>query len=141
MLWSGLLLGSQATDTLTTALDRAQGALELMPVSAQVLEVGGVALFWVIKLLIVASAAAADGEASARTRQYRPRRMRSGDSRTAECAGRRWRSQACTQLAHVQPGPSESDDNRRPLRVNFRNVARIFLRRSAVMFPPGLLGR
>jgi len=59
LLWSGLLLGGQATDTLTTALDRAQGALEMMPVSAQVLEVGGVALFWVIKLLIVASAAAA----------------------------------------------------------------------------------
>lgn len=59
MLWSGLLLGSQATDTLTTAVDRARGALESMPVSARLLEVGGVALFWSFKVLIVASAAAA----------------------------------------------------------------------------------
>jgi len=59
MLWSGLLLGSQATDTLTTAMDRAHGAIEMMPVSNRLLEVGGVALFWTFKLMIVASAAAA----------------------------------------------------------------------------------
>jgi hypothetical protein len=59
VLWSGLLLGSQATDTLTTAIDRAHGAIEMMPVSNQLLEVGGVALFWTFKLLVVASAAAA----------------------------------------------------------------------------------
>ena len=59
MLWSGLLLGSQAADTLTTAIDRARGAVEAMPVSAQLLEVGGVALFWVFKVMIVAAAAAA----------------------------------------------------------------------------------
>ncbi|HKW08141.1 MAG TPA: hypothetical protein VJS19_11310 [Candidatus Dormibacteraeota bacterium] len=59
LLWSGLLLASQATDTLTTAVDRARGALESMPVSARLLEVGGVALFWSFKVLIVASAAAA----------------------------------------------------------------------------------
>jgi hypothetical protein len=59
LLWSGLLLGSQATDTLTTAVDRATGALETMPVSARLLEVGGVALFWSFKVLVVASAAAA----------------------------------------------------------------------------------
>lgn len=59
MLWSGLLLGSQATDTLTTAIDRARGAIESMPLSARLLEVGGVALFWGFKVLIVASAAAA----------------------------------------------------------------------------------
>ena len=59
LLWSGLLLGSQATDTLTTAIDRARGAIEAMPVSARLLEVGGVALFWGFKVLIVASAAAA----------------------------------------------------------------------------------
>lgn len=59
LLWSGLLLGSQATDTLTTAIDRARGAIESMPVSARLLEVGGVALFWGFKVLIVASAAAA----------------------------------------------------------------------------------
>lgn len=58
-LWSGLLLGSQATDALTTAVDRARGALESMPVSARLLEIGGVALFSTFKVLIVASAAAA----------------------------------------------------------------------------------
>ena len=59
LLWSGLLLGSQATDTLTTAIDRTRGAIEAMPVSSQLLEVGGVALLWTFKLMIVASAAAA----------------------------------------------------------------------------------
>jgi hypothetical protein len=58
-LWSGLLLGSQATDTLTTAIDRARGAVELMPISSRLLEVGGVALFWTFKVMIVASAATA----------------------------------------------------------------------------------
>jgi len=59
LLWSGLLLGSQATDTLTTAIDHAKGMMELMPISAQLLNVGGVALFWICKLLFVAGAAAA----------------------------------------------------------------------------------
>ncbi len=59
LLWSGLLLGSQATDTLTTAMDRARGAVEAMPISARLLEVGGLALFWTFKVVIVASAAAA----------------------------------------------------------------------------------
>ncbi len=58
LLWSCLLLGSQATDTLTTAVDRAQGALESMPISARLLEVGGVALFSTFKVMVVASAAA-----------------------------------------------------------------------------------
>lgn len=58
-LWSGLLLAGQATDTLTTAVDRARGALESMPISARLLEVGGVALFWSFKLVVVASAATA----------------------------------------------------------------------------------
>ena len=59
VLWSALLLGSQATDTLTTAIDRARGAVEVMPISSQLLETGGVALFWTFKVMIVASAAAA----------------------------------------------------------------------------------
>ena len=57
--WSCLLLGSQATDTLTTAVDRARGAVEMMPISSRLLEVGGVALLWTFKVMIVASAAAA----------------------------------------------------------------------------------
>jgi hypothetical protein len=59
LLWSGLLLGSQTTDTLTTAIDRARGAIESMPVSARLLEVGGIAMFWGFKLLIVATVAVA----------------------------------------------------------------------------------
>lgn len=58
-LWSGLLFAGQATDTLTTAVDRARGALESMPVSARLLETGGVALFSTFKVLVVASAATA----------------------------------------------------------------------------------
>ena len=59
LLWSGLLFGSQATDTMTTAIDRARGAVEMMPISNRLLEVGGPALFWTFKVLVVASAAAA----------------------------------------------------------------------------------
>ncbi len=59
MLWSGLLLGSQTTDTVTTALDRARGAIEAMPVSARILEVGGIAMFWGFKVMIVATVAVA----------------------------------------------------------------------------------
>ncbi|HET7419321.1 MAG TPA: hypothetical protein VFL27_02970 [Candidatus Dormibacteraeota bacterium] len=58
LFWSGLLFGSQVTDTLTTATDQAKGAVEAMPVSAQALDVGGVALFWILKVLIVAGATA-----------------------------------------------------------------------------------
>jgi len=46
------------TDTITTAIDRAQGSIESMPVSARLLEVGGIAFFWGFKVLIVAGAAA-----------------------------------------------------------------------------------
>ena len=69
LLWSCLLLGSQATDTLTTAMDRARGAVEAMPISARLLEVGGVALFWTFKVMIVASAAAALVAAANKVRQ------------------------------------------------------------------------
>src|SRR5213592_5034265 len=69
LLWSGLLLGSQATDTLTTAIDRARGAVEMMPISSRLLEVGGVALFWTFKVMIVASAAAALVAAARKVRE------------------------------------------------------------------------
>lgn len=55
LLWSVLLLGSQTTDTLTTAIDRARGAIEAMPLSARLLELGGVAMLWGFKLLVVAT--------------------------------------------------------------------------------------
>ena len=51
--------GAQLTDTITTALDRARGTLELMPVSAHLLQLGGIPLFWGTKCLLVAAAAAA----------------------------------------------------------------------------------
>lgn len=71
ILWSGLLLGSQATDTLTTAVDRARGAIEMMPISNRLLDVGGVALLWTFKVMIVASAAAALLAAAHKVRQDR----------------------------------------------------------------------
>jgi len=57
LLWSGLLFSSQTTDTITTAMDRARGALELMPVSRRLLDAGGIALLWGFKLLLVLAAA------------------------------------------------------------------------------------
>jgi hypothetical protein len=59
VLWSVLLLGSQTTDTLTTAIDRARGAIEAMPLTANLLEIGGVAMLWGFKLLVVATMAVA----------------------------------------------------------------------------------
>jgi len=59
VLWSSLLPGGQATATLTTAIDRARGAIESMPPSAKLLETGGVSLLWTFKLMVAAGAAAA----------------------------------------------------------------------------------
>ena len=58
-LWTALLLASQATDVLTTTFDRARGALESMPISAHLLDMGGIGLFWSTKLLLVAAAGTA----------------------------------------------------------------------------------
>jgi hypothetical protein len=58
-LWTALLLASQATDVLTTALDGARGALESMPISARLLELGGISLLWSTKLVLVAAAGTA----------------------------------------------------------------------------------
>src|SRR5579859_5445471 len=57
-MWSGLLFGGQMTDTITTAIDRARGALELMPVSGQLLDHGGIALLWITKVLLALVATA-----------------------------------------------------------------------------------
>jgi len=56
LLWCGLLLSSQTTDTITTGVDRARGALEMMPVSGRLLDIGGIALLWGFKLLLVVAA-------------------------------------------------------------------------------------
>jgi hypothetical protein len=58
-IWTLLLLAGQLTDVGTTALDRARGALESMPVSARLLEQGGIELLWSTKLLLVAAAGTA----------------------------------------------------------------------------------
>lgn len=58
-LWIALLLGGQVTDTITTAVDSARGSLESMPASAHLLQLGGIALFWGTKCLLVATAAMA----------------------------------------------------------------------------------
>ena len=55
LLWCVLLLGSQTTDTITTAIDRTRGAIEAMPLTARLLEVGGVAMLWGFKVLVVAT--------------------------------------------------------------------------------------
>jgi len=43
------------------------------------------------------------------------------------------RSQACTQLSHVQPGPAVGDFAWREAPANFNNVAMTFLRRNAAI--------
>ena len=55
-LWTVLLLAGQTTDTLTTAADRARGALESMPFTADLLNSGGIGLLLTTKLLLVVAA-------------------------------------------------------------------------------------
>jgi hypothetical protein len=55
----GLLGIIESTDVLTTAVDRARGSIESMPMSAAVLDQGGLALFMTMKVGLVAAAAVA----------------------------------------------------------------------------------
>jgi len=59
LIWVGLLGVIESTDVLTTAVDRARGSIELMPLSAAVLDQGGLVLFVTMKVGLVAAAAAA----------------------------------------------------------------------------------
>jgi hypothetical protein len=59
LIWVGLLGVIESTDALTTAVDRARGSIELMPLSATVLDQGGLLLFVTMKVALVAAAAAA----------------------------------------------------------------------------------
>jgi hypothetical protein len=59
LIWVGLLGIIESTDVLTTAVGRARGSIESMPVSAAVLDQGGLALFLTMKVGLVAAAAAA----------------------------------------------------------------------------------
>jgi hypothetical protein len=59
LIWVGLLGVIESTDLLTTAVDRARGSIELVPLSAAVLDQGGLVLFVTVKVGLVAAAAVA----------------------------------------------------------------------------------
>jgi len=59
ILWISLLAAIEAMDILTTEVGRARGAVESMPISAAVMNEGGMALFIVVKLALVAGGATA----------------------------------------------------------------------------------
>src|SRR5260370_30085265 len=58
-LWISLLAAIEAMDILTTEVGRARGAVESMPISAAVMNEGGMALFIVVKFALVAAGATA----------------------------------------------------------------------------------
>ena len=59
VIWLGLLAMLESADVFTTALDRARGSIESMPVSAALLNQGGLELWVTIKIALVVSAASA----------------------------------------------------------------------------------
>jgi hypothetical protein len=59
LIWIGLLGAIQSTDIITTSIGRARGAVEAMPVSAAVINEGGMVLFVLVKFALVLAGAAA----------------------------------------------------------------------------------
>jgi hypothetical protein len=59
LIWVGLFGVIESIDVLTTAVDRARGSIELAPLSASVLDHGGLLLFMTVKVGLVGAAAAA----------------------------------------------------------------------------------
>ena len=59
LAWFGLFGVLQSTDVLTTAVDRAGGSIESMPVTAALLDAGGIRLYLLMKVFLVAAAAVA----------------------------------------------------------------------------------
>ena len=59
VIWLGLLAVLESTDVFTTALNRARGSIESMPVSAALLNQGGFGLWVTIKIALVVSASCA----------------------------------------------------------------------------------
>lgn len=57
LLWIALLSAIESMDILTTAIGRAQGFIETMPVSAAVMNAGGMWLFVVVKMALVVAGA------------------------------------------------------------------------------------
>ena len=58
-VWISLLGAIEAMDILTTQIGRAAGAVESMPISAAVMNEGGMALFSLVKLALVVAGAIA----------------------------------------------------------------------------------
>jgi hypothetical protein len=54
-----LLAAIEFTDILTTAIGHSKGAIEAMPVSAAVIQTGGIAMFVIVKLALVVAVASA----------------------------------------------------------------------------------
>ena len=71
-VWISLLGAIGAMDILTTDVGRAAGAVESMPISAAVMNEGGMALFIVVKLALVVSSAIAVLLAALWVRNERP---------------------------------------------------------------------
>ena len=59
LVWISLLAAIEAMDIMTTQVGRARGAVESMPISAAVMNEGGMALFIMVKLALVAAGATA----------------------------------------------------------------------------------
>jgi hypothetical protein len=59
LIWFGLFGVLQSTDVFTTALDRASGSIGSMPVTAALLDEGGIGLYLMMKIFLVAAAAVA----------------------------------------------------------------------------------
>lgn len=72
LVWISLLAAIEAMDVLTTDVGRAHGAVESMPISAAVMAEGGMALFIVVKLSLVAAGATAVLLAALWVRNDRP---------------------------------------------------------------------
>jgi hypothetical protein len=72
LVWISLLGAIEALDILTTDIGRAAGAVESMPISAAVMNEGGMALFIAVKLALVVSSAIAVLLAALWVRNDRP---------------------------------------------------------------------
>ncbi len=59
LVWISLLAAIESMDILTTEMGRAAGAIESMPISAAVMDEGGMALFVIVKVALVVAGAAA----------------------------------------------------------------------------------
>jgi len=58
-IWIGLLGIAEFTDVASTALDKARGAVELMPVTESIIVANGIARLALLKLLLVVAIAMA----------------------------------------------------------------------------------